>query len=207
MISIHALSAEQDPVLLDGLREMGNIGAAHASTALSALINRDIVVEVSEHFVCTTQQLPGALDDPEQQVVGVFLEAHGAGRGGIMLMFSKDMATGLVDLLLSRHHTVRELDEVDQDAICEVGNICASAYLNAVAKFCGITMMPSPPGVAVDMLHAILQYPAAMADAEADELMVIKTQFVFDGSVCSGFMLYLPDRETVRLLAEKFRAV
>lgn len=204
---MHAVSAEQDPVLLDGLREMGNIGAAHASTALSTLINRDIVVEVSENFMCSTQELPEALDDPEQRVVGVFLEAHGPGRGGIMLMFSLDMATSLVDLMLSRPHAMRELDELDRDAISEVGNICASAYLNAVAKFCGATMVPSPPGVAVDMLHAILEYPAAMADAEADELMVIKTQFVFDGSVCSGFMLYLPDRETVRLLGEKFRLV
>jgi chemotaxis protein CheC len=204
---MHAISSEQDPVLLDGLREMGNIGAAHASTALSTLINRDIVVEVSENFMCTTQQLPEALDDPEQQVVGVFLEANGPGKGGIMLMFSLDMATTLVDMMLSRPHAVRELDELDRDAISEVGNICASAYLNAVAKFCGVTLLPSPPGVAVDMLHAILQFPAAMADAEADELMVIKTQFVFDGSICSGFMLYLPDRETVRILAEKFRSV
>jgi chemotaxis protein CheC len=165
------------------------------------------VVEVSEHVVCATHQLPEVLDDPEKLVVGVYLETHGAGKGGIMLLFSQDMATSLVDMMLSRPHTVRELDDLDKDAICEVGNICASAYLNAVAKFCGVTIVPSPPGVAVDMLHAILQFPAAMADAEADELMVIKTQFVFDGSICPGFMLYLPDRETVRILAEKFRSV
>jgi len=204
---MYALSAEPDPFLVDGLREMGNIGAAHATTALSALINEDIVVEVSEHYFCPTCKLPEVLDDPEQRVVGVFLETHGAGTGGIMLMFSLDMATALVDMLLSRPHSVRELDELDRDAICEVGNICASAYLNAVAKFCGLTIVPSPPGVAVDMLHAILQYPAAMAEAESDELMVIKTQFVYDDAVCFGFMLYLPDRETIRLLGEKFKTV
>jgi chemotaxis protein CheC len=204
---MYALSADPDPFLQDGFREMGNIGAAHATTALSALINKDIVVEVSEHFVCATHQLPGLLDDPEQLVVGVFLETHGAGKGGIMLMFSTDMATALVDMMLSRPHIVRDLDDLDRDAICEVGNICASAYLNAVAKFCGVTIMPSPPGVAVDMLHAILQYPAALAEADSDDLMVVRTQFVYEGSVCFGFMLYLPDRETVRILSEKFRSV
>lgn len=207
MTGMYALSTEPDPVLIDGLREMGNIGAAHATTALSALIGRDIVVEVSEHYICPTYKLPEVLDDPEQRVVGVYLETHGAGKGGIMLMLSTEMATTLVDMLLSRPHTVRELDEVDRDAICEVGNICASAYLNAVAKFCGVTIVPSPPGVAVDMLHAILEFPAAMAEAETDELMVIRTQFVFDESVCFGFMLYLPDRETIQLLSEKFRSV
>lgn len=204
---MYALSAESDPILLDGLREMGNIGAAHATTALSVLINKDIVVEVSEHFVCATKDLPGLMEDPEQTVVGVFLETHGASKGGIMLTLSLDMATSLVDMLLARPHTIRELDELDRDALCEVGNICASAYLNAVAKFCGVTIIPSPPGVAVDMLHAILQYPAALAEADADEIMVIKTQFVYEGSVCFGFMLYLPDRDTVQLLSERFRSV
>ncbi|MDW5562868.1 MAG: chemotaxis protein CheC [Methanomassiliicoccus sp.] len=202
-----AQSIEWDPVLVDGLREMGNIGAAHATTALSALINKDIVVEVSEHYVCETHQLPEVIEDPEQLMVGVFLETHGTGKGGIMLLFSQDMTTTLVDLMLSRPHEVRELDEMDRDAICEVGNICASAYLNAVAKFCGVTLLPSPPGVAVDMLHAILEYPAALAESEADDLMVIRTQFVFDRSVCSGFMLYLPDRDTIKVLSDKFRSV
>jgi len=196
-----------DPILLDGLREIGNIGAAHATTALSKLIGRDITVEVSEHYVCETHQLPDALDDPEQQVVAVYLETHGAAKGGIMLMFTQDMATRLVDLLLSRPHTARELDEVDRDAICEVGNICASAYLGAVAKFCGTVLVPSPPGVAVDMLHAVLQYAAALAEADTSDLMVVRTQILYGGSICAGFMLYLPDRETLRLLDEKFKTV
>lgn len=201
-----SMTDEPDPVLVDGLREMGNIGAAHATTALSALINRDIVVEVPEHLICATQQLPEVLDDPEQLVVGVFLETLGVSKGSILLMFSQDMATSLVDMMLSRPHAVRELDEMDRDAICEVGNICASAYLNAVAKFCGTTLIPSPPGVAVDMLHAILEYPAALAESDSDHIMVIKTQFIFEGSTFFGFMLYLPDRETVRLLGEKFKS-
>ncbi|MBI0584379.1 MAG: chemotaxis protein CheC [Methanomassiliicoccus sp.] len=204
---MHTLSIEPDPVLMDGLREIGNIGAAHASTALSNLVNTDIAVEVTEHFACSTLELPDMLDDPQQMVVAVFLETYGVGKGGLLLMFSQEMATSLVDMLLSRPHSRRELDEVDLDAICEVGNICASAYLSAVAKFCGITMVPSPPGVAVDMLHAILQYPAALAEADSDDLMVIRTQFVYGGSVSSGFMLYIPDRATVRLLNEKFKAV
>lgn len=200
-------SIEQDPILLDGLTEIGNIGAAHATTALSKLIGRCIMVEVSEHYVCSTQKLPEVLGDPEQQVVAVYLEAYGAGKGGMLLMFSQDTATSLVDMMLSRPHAVRELDDTDRDAICEVGNICASAYLSAVAKFSGITMVPSPPGVSVDMLHAILQYVSAMAEEDSSELMVVQTQFVHGESSYFGNLLYMPDQGTIRLLAERFRAV
>lgn len=200
-------SIEPDPFLLDGLKEIGNIGAAHATTALSKLINRFIMVEVSEHHVCMTQDLPEAFGDPEQKVVAVYLEANGVGKGSILLMFSEDTATSLVDMMLSRPHTVRELDEVDRDAICEVGNICASAYLSAVAKFSGITMVPSPPGVAVDMLHAILQFVSAMAEEDSSELMIVQTQFLNEESSYLGFLLYLPDRETIQLLADRFGAM
>ena len=91
-----SMTDESDPVLMDGLREMGNIGAAHATTALSSLINRDIVVEVPEHLICATQQLPEVLDDPEQLVVGVFLETLGVSKGSILLMFSQDMAMKMI---------------------------------------------------------------------------------------------------------------
>ena len=186
---------EMDPYLLDGLTEIGNIGAAHATTALSKLIDRCIMVEVSEHYRCTTRQLPTAFGDPEQRMVAVYLEAQGAGKGRMRLMFSEETATSLVDLMLSRPHVSREMDDVDRDAICEVGNIC------------GITIVPSPPGVAVDMLHAIMQFVSAMVEEDTSELMVVRTQFIYGKSSYYGFLLYLPDDETIRLLGEKFRAV
>lgn len=206
MQSDEAISTEA--IMMDGLREIGSIGAAHASTALSNLVGKDILVEVSECFVCTTQELPAAFDNIEQTVVAVFLEAYGKGKGGIMLVLSQQMAIELSDMILSRpREGERELDETDKDAVCEIGNICASAYLSAVAKFTGVTMMPSPPGVAVDMLHAILQFPAALVEAESSESVVIRTQFLYGDAVCFGFMLYIPDKDTMSVLSDKFRMV
>ncbi|NLI73457.1 MAG: hypothetical protein GX369_01615 [Euryarchaeota archaeon] len=196
-----------DPILIDGLKEIGNIGAAHASSALSKLVDRCVMVKVSEHVVCTTQQLPSVFGDPEQRIVAIFLEAHGVGKGGMLFILTENIATELVDMILSQPHTDRELNEVDRDAICEIANICTSAYLSAVAKFAGITMVPSPPGVAVDMLHAILQQISVMAEEITSELVIVRTQLFYDNSPHTGHLLYLPDPETIQLLERKFRAV
>ena len=193
---------------MDGLREMGSIGAAHASSALSTLVGKDILVEVSECFMCKAQDLPSAFGDAQEIVVAVLLEAYGTGKGEIMLILDQHMATELADMVLGREHQEsRALDDMDRDAICEIGNICASAYLSAVAKFLGTTLLPSPPGVAVDMLRAILQYPAALAEAESDCSVVIKTRFVYGHESCLGFMLYMPDRGSQAALMEKFRVM
>ncbi len=198
-------SREQEEMIMDGLREIGTIGAAHASTALSELVHKDIMIEVSDCFVCSTQELPSAFCTTEETVVAVFLEAMGKSRGGIMLVVSVQMAIELTDMILGRpHDPEHQLDEMDQDAICEIGNICASAYLNAVSRFTDITMMPSPPGVAVDMLRAILQFPAALVEADSDSSVVIKTMFKYGQNVGFGFMLYIPDRESQQVLIEKF---
>ena len=190
---------------MDGLKEIGSIGAAHASTALSQLVHKDILVEVSECFVCSTRELPTAFSNTDDIVVAVFLEAIGKSKGGIMLVVSQSMAIDLADMILGREHDDdHTFDEIDQDAICEIGNICASAYLNAVSKFTEITMVPSPPGVAVDMLQAILQFPAALVEAESDSSVVIKTHFVYGKEILFGFMLYIPDHESQTVLMEKF---
>lgn len=199
---------EQEAMIMDGMKEIGSIGAARASCALSMLVHQDILVEVSECFVCSTRELPTAFCNTEDIVVAVFLEAIGKSKGGIMLVVTQDMAIDLADMLLAREHEEGHmLDEMDQDAICEIGNICASAYLNAVSKFTEITTYPSPPGVAVDMLQAILEFPAALVEAESDTSVVIKTQFVYGKEIMFGFMLYIPDHESHMVLQEKFSAM
>ena len=125
-----------------------------------------------------------------------------------MLVVSQEMAIDLADMILGRDHDDEHmLDEMDQDAICEIGNICASAYLNAVSKFTDITTIPSPPGVAVDMLQAILQFPAALVEAESDSSVVIKTHFVYGKEVLFGFMLYIPDHDSQMVLMQKFSSM
>ncbi len=191
---------------MDALREIGTMGAAHASTALSDLVHRDIMVEVSDCFMCSTCDLPGAFEETDRTVVAVFLEAQGSGRGGIMLILSEEAAMEFSDLVLGRPYAPGEaMDEEQRDAICEIGNICASAYLSAVAQFLGTTLVPSPPGMARDMLRAILQYPAALIEEVSDRSLVIRTHFKYGNEVIYGFMLYLPDQELQEELLERFR--
>jgi chemotaxis protein CheC len=193
------------PDQIDALREIGNIGASHASTALTTLLGQDILVDVPECFICKTLEAPYALGDAEQSVVAVYLDAYGKGKGSMLLVLSEDIAKKMTDMLLQRDHDPdREITEDDNEAISEIGNICGSAYLNAISNLLGCTMLPSPPGFAVGMLGAILQYPATMASEEYEYLVIIKTHFITDKQRFPGYFIYIPDRETEKLLMEKF---
>ena len=189
-------SREQNEMIMDGLREIGTIGAAHASTALSELVHKDIMIEVSDCFVCRTQELPTAFSTTEETVVAVFLEALGRSRGGIMLVVSQKMAIELTDLVLAGARREPLPDEMDQMPYVRSAT-SVPAYLNAYPS--PITMMPHP-GVAVDMLRPS-QFPPPWSrrtptPPDKDHVQVRK-------NVGFGFYVYISDRDSSCLI-EKF---
>jgi chemotaxis protein CheC len=193
------------PDQIDALREIGNIGASHASTALTTLLNQDILVDVPECFICKTLEAPYILGDAEQSVVAVYLDAYGKGKGSMLLILTEEIAKKMTDMLLWRYpDPTRPITEDDKEAISEIGNICGSAYLNAISNLLEVTMLPSPPGFAVGMLGAVLQYPATMASEDYEYLVIIKTHFITEGLRFPGYFIYIPDRETEKLLMQKF---
>jgi chemotaxis protein CheC len=118
---------------------------------------------------------------------------------------SYDTAVKLSDLMMSREYYLgKELDDEGMEAISEMGNICTSAYLNAMAAFLGTTILPSPPSIAVDMLGAIMQFPASLVAEVSDYVVVLKTSFVIDKEIYHGSFVFLPDPESQRMLLAKF---
>ncbi len=190
---------------IDALREIGNIGASHASTALTTMLHQDILVDVPECFVCKTLEAPYVLGEPEQPVVAVYLGANGKDKGSMLLILTEKVAMQMTDMLFSQNHDEsRAFNEEDREAIAEIGNICASAYLNAISGFLGITILPTPPGIAVGMLSAVMEYPALMASEDYENLVIIKTHFITEKQRFPAYFIYIPDRDTEKLLMEKF---
>jgi chemotaxis protein CheC len=193
------------PDQIDALREIGNIGASHASTALTTMLHQDILVDVPECFVCKTLEAPYALGDVDQSVVAVYMGANGKEKGSMLLVLTEDVAKRMTDMLFSQEHDpTRDFNDEDREAIAEIGNICGSAYLNAISGFLGTIMLPTPPGVAMGMLSAVLEYPALLASEDHEFLVIIKTQFIAEHQRFPAYFIYIPDRETEKLLMEKF---
>jgi chemotaxis protein CheC len=195
-----------DEMKIDALKEIGNIGASHASTALSNLTHQDILIDVPDCYVVKAEHIPKSFgDDLESPVVAVYFEANGKEKGHILMVLPLSMTLQLSDLLLGREPVPgREIDDMDREAMAEIGNICTSAYLSAISDFIGEILLPSPPGIAVDMLHAILQFPASLAAENYEYIVLIKTTFRYAAGSFPGFILYIPDPNSQRLLMAKF---
>src|SRR5258705_300730 len=142
---------------LDALREVANIGAGHAATALSQLTHRRIMISVPEINIARLEEVPGLIGDPQEVVAAVLMHMLGDLTGRTLLMFPEPVGRQLCDMLLKRPlGTTQVFETIEQSCIKEAGNILSGAYMNALSEFMGMLLLPSVPSLVVDLSAAVL---------------------------------------------------
>lgn len=158
----------------DALREIGHIGACHASKALSKFIGQRIEVGVPFATVAPLTELPEAVGSREELVVGIYLPVSGVLEGSILLIFPQESALTLTDLLMGREvGTTKALEEMDRSALMEVGNILAGHCLTALSQFLGIQMVENVPDIARDMVGAVIDSLIVKYSQKAERALMI----------------------------------
>ena len=134
---------------LDALKEVANVGAGHAATALSQLTNRRIMIDVPEVEFCAIEDAAAAIGDGNTIVAAVLMHVLGDLTGRCLLLFEKDCALQLADMLLNREPgSTKVFGELEQSSVKETANILTGAYLNGLSDMLGLMLIPSVPSLA-----------------------------------------------------------
>jgi chemotaxis protein CheC len=193
---------------MDVLREVANIGAGHAATALSTMIGSTIMISVPRVNVLQVDDLPPVVLDHEEPVAAVLLHMLGDLTGRTLLVFPCAAALRLADLLLQREPSGSfALGELEESAIMEVGNILSSAYMNALAEFLGMMLLPSPPTLRIGTSASVLADAHIRFALEADQVLYVESEFLLkDVDVkLRGFFLLLPDPASLGVILRSVR--
>ena len=112
---------------LDALREVENIGAGHAATALSQMTDRRIMISVPRINVTRLEDVADLLGDPQEVVAAILLHMLGDLTGRTLLVFPEPSARRICDLLLRRPKgATTAFDELEKSSLKEAGNIVPS---------------------------------------------------------------------------------
>ena len=164
------------PNQLDALREIGNVGAGNSATALSQVINKKIDMNVPKVSLVPIEEVPELVGGPDAIIVAIFLRVYGKAPGNILFLMPKKNAFYLVDDLMGRPHgTTQTLDQMDESALKEVGNILTGSYLNAFFQ------------------GAILNVVLVQLGQMGDHAMVIETKFLAEDDSVNGHFFLVPD--------------
>jgi chemotaxis protein CheC len=193
---------------LDAIREVANIGAGHAATALSGMTNRTIMITVPRVFVRPLEEAYDLVGPPDSVVAAVLMHMMGDLTGRAMVLFPQRAAYTVSDFLFRRPPgTTTELGEMEQSGLKETGNILASAYLNALSDFMGMMLIPSVPSLVIDLSGAVLTSAQLNFGHDRDYAFCVETSFRVEGAADSlgGHFLLLPDMSSLRAIFDAIR--
>ncbi|MDR2547137.1 MAG: chemotaxis protein CheC [Lachnospiraceae bacterium] len=178
----------------DVLKELGNIGAGNATTALAQMMDTKIDMSVPKVMLLEFYELGDMIGGEEQIMAGISLAVDGDITGSIMFLLKREAAKHLMNQLMPGMGDAESEDfnDMELSALKEVGNIIAGAYLNSLASITNLLIYPSVPDLAIDMAGAILSMPAIQFGAIGDHILLIQTQFV-DKELIEGYFILLPD--------------
>ena len=188
-----------DSMQYDVLKELGNIGAGNATTALSKLINAKIDMRVPKVNLLGFSELAKAMGREEEIMVGILLLLEGDVDGMMMFLLDVPSARALVNSLMGKAEEEANddinFDEMEFSALREIGNIITGSYLSALSDMTRLTIVSSVPSLQIDMAEAILSIPAIEFSKIGDKVLLIQTQFDDDSQI-SGYFVLVPELDS-----------
>jgi chemotaxis protein CheC len=184
---------------LDVLKEVGNIGAGHSATALSQLLNRRIDMEVPDVQIISFNDLMAVVGGIENIVASIFLEITGDVSGSMFVILSLEEAGTLVREVLndgSVSFFTPPFSDLSLSALGEIGNILAGSYLSSLSDFTKLQIIPSVPGLSIDMAGAVIANGLVEVSHSSDSAIMIDTVIYDDCGQAppfKGHCLVIPD--------------
>ncbi|WP_153720414.1 chemotaxis protein CheC [Sporosarcina cascadiensis] len=192
---------------LDVLKEIGNIGAAHAATSLSQLLGQKIDMRVPNVELVSFDEMFDLAGGAEKIVAGIFLRIEGDLTGSMFFVLTIESATEFIQKLMNEpDFTFTDVEDLGlgASALQELGNILSGSYLSALSDFTSLNIYPTVPSLSVDMVGAIVSFGLIEVSQYSDEVIVIETEILQEGeqgvSSLAGHFFLLPDPPSYRTI-------
>lgn len=178
---------------LDQVKEVVNIGASYASTALNQLTKRRVNIAVPEVSISRIESSVEYIGDSEKIATTVLLKILGDTTGIMFFLFPEDSGMKLARLITKSDDARTVMSDYDRSALQEVGNILSGACLTALSRFLGISMLHSVAEVATDMLGSIINSVMAEVGRESDIALIFKVQMTIENENITTQLYFLAD--------------
>lgn len=197
-ITIEKMSNEY----FDVLKELGNIGAGNAMTALASILQCKVDMQVPKVSLLEFKEVGSYIGGEEQTMVGVYLAVEGDISGSMMFLLRLDAAAIILQKLMGMEASPNDgFTEMEISALKEIGNIITGAYLNALSSLTKLVIVPSVPELSVDMAGAILSVPAIEFGTMGDNILFIQSHFS-DEKEMDGYFIMVPDLESYKKILQ-----
>lgn len=183
---------------LDVLREIGNIGLGNAATSLAEMVNKRIDMAVPQSKFVTLEDAMNTVGGLEEVVACVSLHVDGDVPAQILFIFNQQSTLYLVDMLLGMDKgTTQHLDEMGESVVKEISNVLTGSFLGAIGSMTQLTMTPTVPMFAYDMLGAVLSTCLVAGGYIEEHILMIETTLFEEHENIKGHFFMITEDESL----------
>ena len=177
----------------DALIEIFNIGVGQAAASMSAIVNEAVRMSVpSITFINradAARLLGNRVFEPER-ICGVSQHYQGAFETEAILMFPEDKSLEIVRLMVGESVPLAELTDMEQEAMCEIGNIILNSCVGTLANIFQRELHGSLPAYHVGTSDEILTASGSEPDAV---VLMLHIDFVLEKHQIQGYVAFVLD--------------
>jgi chemotaxis protein CheC len=181
------VAIEYNATQLDALRELANIGAGQAATALSQMLAQEVTLSVPRAQPLPLDEAIASAGPADQEIAGVAIPLEGDLDATVLLLIPTDSAQTLCGLL-----GVDAGTDVGDSALSEIGNILSASIMNGLAAITGLELLLCPPQLRTDKLESIVASVVSEAADETDSALVLDTSLDLAAQPCPVSFLLIP---------------
>ncbi len=199
-----------DNFQLDVLKEIANIGAGNAATALSIMLNKPINMDVPKINIIYFNEVENILGGADKKVTGIYLEFYSDIAGTVMFVLDELSTENLLSFFFTgngKEKNFNELDEMKFSALKEIGNILTGSFLTALSKITGLDIKYTIPSVTVDMAGAILSVPLIEFGQQGDRALFVETKFTEGMEQVNGYLFLIPNMDSYNIILRSLGVV
>lgn len=191
-----------DPDFLDSVTEILNIGMGYSASVLSEMVNDEVKLSVpSVAFVSRHEALKLLQAKTEQDVSGIIQRFHGVMSGDVALLFPEEKSLQLVRAVLQQDVSLKDLTEMEQEAMTEIGNVILNGCLCSIADIFKQEIVGEIPEFIKGSLKSILMENKLSQNQEAYVLM-LNMEFSLDKKQICGYVSFLMGVESMTIFKQ-----
>jgi chemotaxis protein CheC len=195
--------SEDKELDLNIMLELGSIGAGHAATSLSNILQEPITIEVPKIHLVEPHLIPRFYNLHDVPTTAIYLQLVDTFGCDILLMFESTEAKKIAAMMTM----VSSIEEVDKtmeiSALQELANILIGSFLTAISDFIGVALLPTTPETVVDVFDAIIDGFLVKQSMFTDHAIIFETRFKRQGQDAKSILMIFPSQELKEMLTEK----
>lgn len=190
---------------LDFIREMMNIGAGNAVTALYQLLQCPITLVIPAVHVLPVAHVSSIMENPDSLVACVRMGMIGDIGGAMFFIVPEESRKKLESIAEKAQMGILKLteqkhEEEDLSIIVEIGNIIGGVYLSAIHEFCALNIYHTVPVLAIDMIQPLLDEALIKTSLQIQTVILIENEFIINENRIKTLLLIIPSPESTKPL-------